>query len=60
VRTSPLEPLTICLVGCGKSKLDRAAPAKDLYTGSLFRAARAFAEQTVSRIKELIFPLHGL
>lgn len=38
-------PLTICLVGCGKAKLAHAAPAKDLYTGSLFAAARRYAEE---------------
>ena len=32
------------LVGCGKSKLDRSAPARDLYTGLLFKAALAVAE----------------
>lgn len=37
---------TIGLVGCGKSKLTRPAPAKDLYTGNLFRLARAYAEKT--------------
>ena len=32
------------IVGCGKAKLDHAAPARDLYTGSLFRAARRYVE----------------
>lgn len=36
---------TVVLVGCGKEKLDRAAKAKDLYTGQLFRKARAYAER---------------
>lgn len=36
---------TVVLVGCGKSKLHHAAPAKDLYTGALFRKARAWAEK---------------
>lgn len=35
---------TIALVACGKAKLDRAAPARDLYIGNLFRAARAHVE----------------
>ena len=35
----------IALVGCGKSKLTVPAPAKDMYTGSLFRAARGWAER---------------
>jgi hypothetical protein len=38
-------PITIALVGCGKSKLLKPARAKDLYTGPLFRAARAYAEE---------------
>ena len=38
--------LRVALVGCGKSKLSMAAPARDLYAGPLFRAARAYAEQT--------------
>lgn len=35
---------TVALVSCGKSKLPHAAPARDLYTGQLFRAARAYVE----------------
>ncbi len=34
----------IALVGCGKSKLDHAAEAQDLYTGPLFQKAKAFAQ----------------
>lgn len=37
-------PSTLILVGCGKAKRAAAAPARELYTGSLFRAARAYAE----------------
>lgn len=36
---------TVVLVGCGKSKLAHKAPARDLYTGTLFRKARAWAER---------------
>ena len=35
---------TIALVGCGKSKVDFACAAKDLYTGPLFRKCRRYAE----------------
>jgi hypothetical protein len=35
---------TLHLVGCGKAKLAHAAPARELYTGSLFRAAREYVE----------------
>lgn len=41
--------MKIALVGCGKSKLTRAAPAAELYTGSLFRASRAYAEAAFDR-----------
>lgn len=34
------------VVGCGKTKLDRPAPARELYTGSLFVASRRYAEAT--------------
>lgn len=37
-------PLRIALIGCGAKKLDRAARARDLYVGPLFRAALAYAE----------------
>lgn len=37
--------MKVALVGCGKSKLEHEAPARDLYTGSLFRAARGWAER---------------
>ncbi len=37
--------ITVALVGCGKTKLDHPAPAKDLYVSPLFRAARRFAER---------------
>lgn len=36
--------MNITIIGCGKTKLAHAAPAKDLYTGSLFRASRKWAE----------------
>ncbi len=38
------EPADVLLVGCVKSKLDRPAPARDLYTSPLFRKERAYAE----------------
>lgn len=37
------------LVGCSKTKLDHAAPARDLYTSHLFRLGRAYAESTGER-----------
>ena len=35
----------LVLVGCGAAKLDRPAPAKELYTGSLFRACWRYAKK---------------
>ena len=35
----------VVLVGCVKSKLDRGAPAKDLYVSDYFRKMRAYAER---------------
>lgn len=35
----------VALVGCGKAKMITPQPAKDLYIGPLFKAARAYAEQ---------------
>lgn len=37
------------LVGCASSKLQRPAPARDLYTSQLFRKASAYAEATCER-----------
>lgn len=39
----------VVLVGCVKSKLERPAPARDLYTSALFRKERAYAEATGTR-----------
>ncbi|MFV2194745.1 DUF6884 domain-containing protein [Nocardiopsis sp. LOL_012] len=36
----------VVLVGCVKTKLDRSAPARDLYTSPLFRKQRSYAEVT--------------
>jgi len=36
----------VYVVGCGASKLAQAAPARDLYTGSLFRSTRRYVEAT--------------
>lgn len=39
-------PEIVALISCGKSKSPYPAPAKDLYTGRLFRASRAYVEAT--------------
>lgn len=45
-RSDPLDigPVDGLLLGCVKSKDDRARPAKDLYTSELFRRRRLYAE----------------
>jgi hypothetical protein len=52
-------PVRVALLGCGKAKLDRPAPAAQLYTGSLFRQALRYSE---SRFDEryVLSALHGL
>lgn len=40
--------MRVALVSCVKSKLDRPALAKDLYTSALFRALRAYAEDNAN------------
>lgn len=49
----------IGLIACGKAKLDHPAPARELYTGSLFRAARAYVEATCDEWA-ILSAKHGL
>jgi Family of unknown function (DUF6884) len=42
---SPLDQPEVGLVACSRTKLSRAAPARELYCSPLFRAARAYAER---------------
>lgn len=37
--------MRVAIIGCGAAKLDHRAPARDLYTGSLFVAARRDVEE---------------
>ncbi len=51
------------VIGCGKAKLSQPAPARELYTGSLFRAARKYAEQRQALTGEpwaILSARHGL
>lgn len=41
--------MRIGLVGCGKTKLDNAAPARDIYTSPLFRAALVRAQVSAAQ-----------
>jgi hypothetical protein len=52
-------PLTIALVGCGKAKRGKGAPASDLYVGSLFKLALDHAERTADDV-HILSALHGL
>lgn len=38
------------LIGCSATKLDRPAPARELYTGDLFRSALRLAEARCERV----------
>lgn len=42
--------IRIGLVSCSSEKLDRAAPARELYCSQLFRLALKYAEQTCSHV----------
>ena len=56
-------PRPVYLVGCGKSKLDHPAPARHIYTGSLFQKALEYAEMKALREGADIWILsakHGL
>ena len=52
-------PSTIVLISCSKSKLARPAPARELYTGQLFKKAVAWAERQGHQWF-VISALHGL
>jgi hypothetical protein len=43
-----LPPLRVALVGCGKTKTAHPAPARRVYTGGLFVAARRYVEAAVA------------
>jgi hypothetical protein len=51
--------MKVGLVGCVKSKLTRAAPARDLYTSPLFQARRAWVERSTDRWY-ILSAKHGL
>lgn len=40
----------VALVGCSASKLKKSAPARELYTSALFRAAYDYAEKTCDAV----------
>jgi hypothetical protein len=54
-----LDRLRVGLVGCVKTKLDRPAPARDLYVSPLFRGRRRWVERTCDRWF-ILSAAHGL
>lgn len=59
-KPQPTKPrTTIVLISCSKSKLDKPAPARELYTGQLFQKAVAWAERQGHQWF-VISALHGL
>lgn len=53
------DPINFVLISCSKSKLATKAPARELYTGSLFQKAVAWAERH-EHPWFIISALHGL
>lgn len=51
--------MRIALIGCGKAKASEACRARDLYTGSLFRAALGYAEGCFDHVY-IVSALHEL
>jgi hypothetical protein len=52
-------PYRIAILSCSASKLTTRAPAKDLYTGALFKLARQLAELTADRFV-ILSARHGV
>lgn len=42
--------MRVALVGCSASKLDHAAPARELYTGALFKASLRYSERVADHV----------
>lgn len=52
--------MRVVLVGCAKQKGPNAAPARELYTSTLYRAARTWAESCNVGGWWILSALHGL
>lgn len=52
--------MRVALIGCGAAKLSRPAPARELYTGCLFRDALGYAEGAGFDDVLVLSALHGL
>lgn len=57
--SAPPKPYRLAILACGRSKLDRAAPAEELYTGALFRASLAAARKLADRFV-ILSAKHGV
>lgn len=57
LRPDPQKPFV--LIGCSAQKLDRPAPAQDLYQGDLFLKARKYAE-AIGADWRILSALHGI
>lgn len=44
------KPFRVAFIGCSGSKLDRPAPARELYTGALFQLALQYAELVADKV----------
>ena len=54
-----MKPYALAIIACSASKLDKAAPARDLYTGALFKASLAVAEALSDRVV-ILSAKHGV
>lgn len=54
-----MDKATVVLVACSSSKLDHRAPARNLYTSTLFKLARRYAE-TQAKWWYILSARHGL
>lgn len=59
VNPQPATVVRVALIGCGKQKLDGKHRARDLYTGSLFKAALSHATRTADEAF-IVSAAHGL
>lgn len=60
---APARPRPVVVVPCGAAKLDHAAPAGELYTGSVHRSARLAAARLAADLDAevlILSALHGL
>lgn len=45
-----MKPYRVAFIGCSAQKLDRPAPARELYTGALFKLALQYAELVADKV----------